>query len=720
MLKDGDFGPVYATGEDEPIEFFLEALINSNSLDFGLGYFSSSGFRALSVGFAFFISKGGKMRMIINEYLSPEDKESIEKGLKTKPEDLIEDKVIKNIVELEKTLSRFDRHFFNCLSWLIASKRLELIAVVPSSNSVGIAHQKFGIFGDDVGNKVAFSGSANFSSTALLNNIESLSCYVSWANQQIENERLNYFVSLFDKTWSGRSKAVKVIPLEKVKVLIRDKFKVPDLDILLDGESGIMMELLEHPNISSGLKKKIKAMNRRLKEAEANLDVQSKANQPILKIPKELRPYQKEAIEAWFENRNIGLFEMATGTGKTITALSASIELTQKKERLIIVIACPFIHLVEQWIDEAIEFGFRPTMVAESGSKWQPLLARELQLFQRGVSNLVVIATTNASLASEEFQTLMSEHWGETLFISDESHYLGSTTYRRLLPNDCKYRIGLSATPERYYDQEGTSHLFDFFQKTVYSLPMEKAINTFLTPYYYYPIPLEMTPDEFEEYGALTNEIERLLSFRNEKYEDRIEKLSIRRARIQNNSRSKINWLKENITPATDLKFTLFYAGDQTFDEIKKILGLEKKIRIHEFTGEQSRMDRKRILERFSKGELQALMAMKCLDEGVDVPPTRTAYFLASSGNPREFIQRRGRVLRKAIGKDYAKIFDLIAIPPLNFIDDSKDGDSYNAVRSSFRKEYKRVIEFSKLAINSHTSLDQMFDFANKLDLLSV
>jgi superfamily II DNA or RNA helicase len=440
---------------------------------------------------------------------------------------------------------------------------------------------------------------------------------------------------------------------------------------------------------------------------------------PDLQIPIELREYQNAAIEAWFDNKNVGLLEMATGTGKTITALSAAVKIIKKKDKLIVVIACPFIHLVEQWIDESEKFGFRPLLVAESGSKWRPLLARELQLVKRGVNRLLVIGTTNASLASSEFQKMMSEFWVDTLFISDESHYLGSPTYRKLLPEDCMYRLGLSATPERYYDEEGTSHLLDFFHKVVYRLPMEEAIGNFLTRYYYHAIPLEMTSDEFEEYAAITNEIEKLLSFRNDKYDDRIEKLSIRRARIQNNSKSKINWIRDNVESSADLRFTLFYSGDQTFDQVKKILGVDKKIRLHEFTGEQSRIERKNILTRFSKGELQALMAMKCLDEGVDVPATRIAYFLASSGNPREFIQRRGRVLRKSPGKEYAIIYDLIAIPPYSFIEDSKDGESYNAVRSSFRKEYRRVREFSKLAINSHTSLDEMFDFANKLELLS-
>lgn len=718
MLSEGDFKPVYASGEDEPIDFFLEALINSQSFDFGLGYFSSSGFRALSVGFAFFISRGGKMRMIINEYLSQEDKETIERGKHLSPDELVQEKIIQNIIELEKTLSSYDRHFFNCISWLISSKRLELIAITPLKNEVGIAHQKFGIFEDSSGNKVAFSGSANFSKNALFHNIESISCYKSWLGEKTEAERLTYFEKLFNKVWNGRSSVVKVIPLEKVKTVLTDKFPIERIEDLLIAEQSLMEEMINDQSVPSKVKSKIKSLRKKMKDQASTVDT-SFSKSPTLRIPIELRPYQAEAIKSWFDNANIGLFEMATGTGKTITALSSAVELVKKREKLIVLIACPFIHLAEQWTDEAERFGFRPILVAESSSKWEPVVARELQLFNRGVTKLVVIVTTNASLALSEFQQSMSEWWPDTLFISDESHYLGSLTYRQLLPKECRFRLGLSATPERYYDEEGTSHLFEYFKKVVYRLPMEEAIGKFLTPYYYHAIPLEMTADEFDEYASLTNEIERLLSYKNERYEDRIEKLSIKRARLQNNSRSKINWIRENIIGAPDLRYTLFYAGDQAFDEIKKILGIQKKIRIHEFTGDQSRIERKNILNRFAKGELQALMAMKCLDEGVDVPPTRTAYFLASSGNPREFIQRRGRVLRKSEGKEYATIYDLISIPPFSFIEDSKEGESYNAVRSSFKKEYKRVKEFSKMAINSHTSLDEMFDFANKLELLS-
>jgi superfamily II DNA or RNA helicase len=201
-----------------------------------------------------------------------------------------------------------------------------------------------------------------------------------------------------------------------------------------------------------------------------------------------------------------------------------------------------------------------------------------------------------------------------------------------------------------------------------------------------------------------------------------MEFLAIQRARLQNNSKAKISWVENNINNYSDLKFTLFYAGDMIFNDLKRILGYDKGISLHEFTGKQSRMKRKELLNKFSQGELKALIAMKCLDEGVDIPPTRTAYFLASSGNPREFIQRRGRVLRKFPGKESAKLYDIISIPPMDYINKEIESrsESYNAVRSAFKKEYKRIKEFSKLAINSSTSLNDMFLIADKLDLIGV
>lgn len=712
MLPEQDFGIVYTSGEKEPEEFFFKCLCNSNYFDLGLGFFHSSGFQALAFGFAKFIHLNGSMRIIINDRLEQEDKDAIEKGIYADPNSLIEDKIIKSFDKLFHTLRERDQHFFNCLSWLIATKKLSIQAVIPKNSSKGIAHNKYGLFKDLQSNKIVFNGSANFSYQALKNNIETITCFKSWTNEKSMIETIVYYENLFENMWNDKYDGTTIIKLEKVQTFIRDKFTIKDKRSIIEEEEDLMAKF--------DIDKKVK--EKYLNEIKKNILTNSlDINLPQPKIPIELRPYQFEAIQAWFNNKNVGLFAMATGTGKTITSLAATTQLINQRDKTIILITVPFLHLAEQWCDEARKFGYRPILVGESKHKWLSILSQELQLFKRDINKIISIVTVNNSLTSKDFQNLMADLWAETIFIADEAHYLGAPNLKNYLPVGTNYRLALTATPNRYYDEEGTDLLFDFFDKVVYDFPLEKAIGEYLTPYYYYPIPVEMMPDEFDEYIELTTQIEKYIHINSVEAQQKVEWLAIQRARIQNNSKSKVIWIERNIVNDEELKYTLFYAGDKIFDEIKRILGYDKLIRIHEFTSEVNRLSRKNLLEKFASGELQALIAMKCLDEGVDVPPTRAAYFLASSGNPKEFIQRRGRVLRKYSGKEFAKIYDLIAIPPIDYLEGIKPGDEkYKAVRSSFRKEYKRIKEFSKLAINNYSSLDNFFSIADKLDLIGV
>lgn len=712
MLTEAGFKSVYATGEQEPSEFFLDALINSSTLDLGLGYFSSSGFRALAIGFAFFIKRGGKMRIIINDILSEEDKSAITQGLETSnPDTLIEKSIVNNIVSLKETLSRKDIHFFKCLSWLIATKRLELKATIPKKNKIGIVHQKFGVFKDIASNSLAFTGSINFSANALFNNVEALCCDFSWLNNSLSDERIKYFEFLFNKTWSGLSEVVQIIPIENVKTIIKESFPVENLKELVDEELDLIKEEILRDQMPKSYLKKVDKLASKL--LPTTLRVSTSEDLPPI------REYQEEAIRNWKANEYRGILEMATGTGKTYTALSAIWELFKEKNRLFIIISCPFIHLAEQWKEEAKKFNLDGILVGESKLLWEEDTARQAQLFIKGKINQVVLITTNASFSSVSFQRIVSPCLPEALLIIDEVHYAGASSIRRLLPETCKYRLGLSATPERYGDEEGTEALFDYFGSVVYSFPIDQAIGTFLTPYYYHAVPVELSDEEFAEYCDLTNQIIRLSHRDDDESKDRLDKLLIRRARVQNNSSNKLDWIRKNI-PTLPLDYSLFYAGDQIFNSVKQLLGRDLKIKIHEFTSRQSRAERRKLLDDFSKQQIQSLIAMKCLDEGVDVPPTRVAYFLASSSNPREFVQRRGRVLRKYPGKEYATIYDLISIPPLKFIEEGRNGNEYHAVKSAFSKEYKRVQEFSSMAINQFNSINELFAMASQLDLLDI
>lgn len=712
MLKTATIKPYYTTGENEPRDLFLTGLMNSQEFDLGLGYFRSTGFGVLAIGFADFISRGGKMRFLINNTLYHKDKDAILRGMGKPPEDLVEGDLLEDLDELKKTLKKRDEHFFNCLSWMISNETLEIKAVKPAKNKRGIVHYKMGYFTDSERNKLVFLGSVNFSQYALQNNVEALFTELSWDPSPRVKEKISDVKNTLSTAWDGTSDVIVHIPMEEIKAAIVKKFPVKGENELIDAEIELIKDLLADPYTSGESKKTLETLVNRLGTEKTRRAAQRSKGTKI-----KLRPYQEEAISNWKKNDYKGMLEMATGTGKTFTALAAIKKLLDEKKRLQIIISCPFIHLAEQWVEEAKKFGFDNTiLIGDSLDLWANKATYESQLFNRKKRDNVVFITTNASFKSDVFQKIIAPSIKNTLLVIDEAHYAGAFSIRKLLPESIPYRLGLSATPERYGDDEGTQFLKEYFDKVVYSLPLSDAIGKHLCPYRYHPIPVEMDNEEFKEYIKLTQEIGRLMGRNDEKSLETASKKAIARARVLNNCQSKLDWLRNELTNKPK-NYAIFYGGDRIFQPIKQILAHQHNIRLHEFTSRQSRKERKTLLESFGSGDIQALVAMKCLDEGVDVPPTRVAYFLASSGNPREFVQRRGRVLRKYEGKDEAIIYDLIAIPPMKYIDEGTKGDNYNAVKSAFEREYARVREFAELAVNKYTALEKLFDIANKLDL---
>ena len=359
MLNYVPFKIVYSTGESEPIEFFFDALLESKSFDLGLGYFSSTGINVLSAGFAYFIHRGGKMRVIINDVLPQKDKDAIENGI-NHPDSYFEDGIIENIKILSKTLSKQDEHFFNCLSYLISQKRIEFIATIPTNKKGGVAHNKYGIFTDENNNKVVFNGSANFSKNALLNNIESISCYKSWADGNNELKRLSYFEHIFNKTWLGQSENVKIISIERVKSYILDNFPSYDIQKLIEDEKEIVHRL---PSQSERIKVK-------LNKFYSNIE-----NEPRFPFPSGPREYQKNAYENWKKNNYNGIFAMATGTGKTITSLNCILNEYKKKEKYNVLILVPTLALVEQWEEEIVKFNFKNNVLVSGATKWHDELS---------------------------------------------------------------------------------------------------------------------------------------------------------------------------------------------------------------------------------------------------------------------------------------------------------------------------------------------------------
>jgi len=718
MLSDISFQIVYSTGENEPIEFFHDALVESISFDLGLGYFSSSGINALSAGFAYFIHGGGKMRIIINDILSQQDKEAIENGI-YRLDNYFENRILEDIELLAKTLSKQNEHFFKCLSYLISKKRIEFIATVPTNLKGGIAHNKYGLFTDLKGNKVGFNGSANFSKNALLNNIESISCYKSWTESTNELNRLIYFDELFNKTWMGKSPNVRIIPIEKVKSYIQESFPAEDLQVLIDEE-----KLLKYSN---------KSYDEQFSERTDNLysSVNLKPHFPFQEGP---RDYQKEAYINWVKNDFHGIFAMATGTGKTITSINCVLNEYIKSGKYNVLILVPTLALVEQWKLEIAKFNFSNIIEVSGRTKWREELTKIKNDYSWDISHNFFIVTTYASFTDLLFQKLLNLLGNELILIADEAHNIGAPKVKNTFKNiKINKRIALSATPKRVYDPEGTREIEYYFNDRppyCYNFSMRQAIDKeFLTNYFYYPRLVELNEEEFEKYILISK---RLLKYfdsskRQLKSCSEVEKLLLIRKQIIHKAKNKLDLFKkiiEEIKSQRKLKYCFVYVPEgygqkhdgekfSYIDELIKVLyKISPETTANTFLGGDSYRQEK--LSGFSEGKIDVLMAMKCLDEGVDVPKAEIGIFASSTGNPRQYIQRRGRLLRKSPKKHFAYIYDMIVTPNSLL---SSESEYFNLERSLVRNELIRVAYFASLSQNFYESKNILGSISKQYNL---
>lgn len=320
-LRDEQYTFRYSTGgANTPIEFFAKALSNSSRFDIGLGFFSSASINVLADGFARFISNGGVMRLYINQYLSKEDIDAISSD----PTINISQKVISDFREMKKLLSKRDAHFFNCLSYLISNKRIEIKIVVPKSG--GIAHQKFGVFSDECGNKVSFSGSLNLTANALIKNLETIECEYSWMSDYAM-DKIGASIADFELVFSGESPNVKTYEANQLRDVIVSEFPSKDIEGLLEDEKLIAQEIID----------------------SQQKDIDTTSNKPTFPWNSKPRKYQEEAYEAWCKKNYQGIFAMATGTGKTITSLNCVLEEYKKSNQYRVLILVPIIDLVNQY-----------------------------------------------------------------------------------------------------------------------------------------------------------------------------------------------------------------------------------------------------------------------------------------------------------------------------------------------------------------------------------
>lgn len=450
--------------------------------------------------------------------------------------------------------------------------------------------------------------------------------------------------------------------------------------------------------------------NYKLAEKKGNYNYHSYSDGiPLLPENLILRDYQKQAVINWFKNQGRGILKMATGSGKTITALAITTELYQQINLQVLFVICPFRHLVLQWAQETVKFNLQPILAFESINNWQSEFSRQLYNIQNKQQKFLTIITTNSTFISDGFQSQIAFFPEKTLIIGDEAHNLGSPRLLSSLPATIGLRLALSATPERHFDDDGTDFLIDYFGKVLQpEFTLKNAIEKqALVKYNYHPILVQLTDIEALHYAKLTKKIGWALSENNNlKDNHNLKTLLIRRSRLVATASNKLIALKRIMSERLDMKATLFYCGDgytnqneRQLEAVTRILGKELNYRVNIYTAETPIEEREKIKKQLISGELQGLVAIRCLDEGIDIPMIENAVILASSSNPRQFIQRRGRILRPHDGKKEATLFDMIVIPPV------LEREIWEIERNLLKKELKRFIEFATLANNNEEAI---------------
>lgn len=703
MLPDLPLRLSYRSGRDDLVrDFFIPCLETSSLYRRAAGYFTSASLALAARGVASLASRGGKMRLVVSPFLDPDDVKFLQSAAEN-PVDALRAIAAKSLADIEDALVK-DR--LNALAWLAAAGLLEIklaLRLDPRGGfSKGIFHEKTGIFTDGAENHVTFSGSSNETAGGLLENFESIKVFCSWKDSE---GRVEEEIENFEALWSDSTPGLKVIEFTATGRELLERFR----DV-------------NKPPAGLSIHK-----------------ITDYASSAEFRPPHsfELRPYQVDAIRAWSKAGGKGVFAMATGAGKTLTALTLASKVAEKNKPLVVIVVCPFINLCRQWIREMATFGLRPVACFEGRERWQDELEEGYQRVAVGLSQVHALVVTNATFQSDSFQSRIRSRVSSGalhhLLIADEVHNLGAERSKGALPEGIVMRLGLSATPERHFDPVGTQAVLDYFGGAVFEYPLSRAIaDGRLCRYRYYPVPVELTDEETAEYEEITLKLARF--FRggdtNEEIENAAMRLLIKRARLLAGAVNKLEALDQVIGSLSEPpKGAIFYCGDgRTTDAIAeeevrqiqavaRLLGEKHGLRVRNFTYRETTQDREEILRDLSSGFLDGVVAIRCLDEGIDLPDLRMGFLLASSTNPRQFVQRRGRLLRNAPGKNRAIIYDFIIQPP--DLGGRLDDDGFNMERSFFQKELSRIVEFCRMAENGPEALHSLHELRLKYNLLS-
>jgi len=675
----------------------------STSLDCMVGYFASSFLSELSIAISNFLntSKDHKMKFLISPNFQLEDLLAIENAYGNK-ENFFE----MLFPEAEIEPDRLKRFPVKALAYLIVHDRIELKVAIKRN---GLFHTKCWLFTTKNG-LVAIHGSSNATSGGMVRNFEQLILSRAWVSEE-SSMVCSSLAKKFDEIWNGEIEDLRIIPLNEETISKLRKY--------VDNYQLTDKEIVENLNLSykPDVDENFKVLDTKISE----LSIPS-----YIIYEKGAFQHQGDAVKSWISNGYKGIMSIATGGGKTYTSLIGAAKLVEEKGNTMILIAVPTKALMNQWVNDVREFGVEANNTIGKSPKYiKQEILKSLRMLRLNTSKVEICIITHNALVSGLFDEL-EKHLipSNVLLIADEVHNLGSLTAQKRLPKYFDYKIGLSATHDRQFDEQGSSFLVGYFAGVVYEYGLDKAIGSCLVNYNYYVHVVYLTADEEDEFQELTNKIRKLSYAASESKDspakEQWKKLCLKRRVLIEAAEKKVDALRELLPKSSDeINKTLVFCTDKKPGQLENVNNVfnSLKVKFHQVTAEETSNKNKlrNIIESFSKDELQVLTSKRVLDEGFNVPQTENAYLLASNTVKRQWIQRLGRVLRlsNSTGKKHANIYDFMVLPQVT----SKVDDDLKALIES---EYKRITFFSEHSANLMDKNGGYFATKKLLTLLGV
>ena len=687
--------PLYSVPTDDLTgEVLIPAFAASAAVSCMSGYFGSSALRHLAPGLAAFINgTTGSFRLLISPVLDEADRDALRRGSR-QPSEVLETAARTILTNGRLTESALEKHTLECLSYLLAAGRLELRFVLMRDG--GVFHPKVWIFSDE--DVVVAHGSSNVTAAGLLFNFETVSVERAWASDEAR-QRCARFRELFARLWQGTDADTVTIGIPEGLLIAVPAFPMPPT----------MHDFWAawRADADRGLAPPLPTAAPQLPQPEHGVGAR-------LEIPAGLRwetgpfAHQARAVHAWEAADGRGLLAMATGSGKTVASLICATHLQDEADRLMLVIAAPYRPLVDQWADEVEDFGLRPLPLTGLDTSARGEAIREAgRRLDRGLSTIEVAVVTHEFLVGDGFGAVLDDLPASvsTMLIADEVHNLGRPRFIERPPEQFRYRLGLSATPVLQYNEAGTDAIKRFFGETVFEFGLAEAIGVCLVPYDYHLHLVDLADDELAEWDELTAKLIRAgFMTRDEGIDEvlstEVLALLVKRRAVLEAAAAKVVMVRELLEGqgVDHVAHTLVYCSDKRPEQLRAVNRelLDAGLFVRQLTAEESGDRRKTeaILEDFARGDYQVLTCKRVLDEGVDIPQVRQAFLLASSTVRRQWVQRRGRVLRRcdAIGKDLAHLHDFLVVP----------GDLRSSSgRAILRQEFDRARAFAELASNA-------------------